>query len=275
MKIPKVDLHPFTKVAWKTKELKEIWAERILRVARAYNNAEYSLVKSGVRPCAVVHIDWYNADTIIEKITTDGLVYLPIRWSKKYQGFSHKHFFTQKGDPESFIYGVLSNSLESAKQFREAELNNKVDHKRIGELLAYPECCINAFNKRWGDGIIDPLFEAAEVVADKREVINGGTEVIYAKSHPYANPFLRYFGIRITSHLPCSIQCKETIEIGEAWIKAMRESDEEAADWAVEILSMPVKWNILKGIAQVETPLFFGITNTVFTEHKKEVILNG
>ena len=82
------------------------------------------------------------------------------------------------------------------------------------------------------------------------------------------------FGVRITSHLPCSIQCDDTIKIGEKWIEAIRELDEEAGEWAVEILSMPIKWSILKGIAQVETPLFFGITNSVFTEHKKEVYIN-
>ena len=268
----KVDVPPFVKIAWKSKDLKEEWGERILRISRAYHNAEYLLVKKKDRACAVVHIDWKTADDLIEKITTDGLIYLPIRWSKKYSGFSHKHFFTQKGDPDSFIYGVLSYDLDHAKQFRDAELNGKVDHKVIGELLGYPECCSDAFIDRWGKGIIDPLFEAAEVVGEIES--NNGTEIIHAKAHPYANPFLRYFGVRITSHLPCSIQCQDTIKIGEKWIEAMRELDEEAAKWAVAILSMPIKWGILKGIAQVETPLFFGITNSVFTEHKKEVYLN-
>lgn len=267
-----VDVQPFTKVSWKSEELKDIWAERIMRISRAYHNAEYLLVKKKVRPCAVVHISWRTADDLIEKITTDRLIYLPIRWSKTYSGFSHKHFFTQKGDPDSFIYGVLSYDLEYAHQFREAELNGKVDHKVIGELLAYPACCSDAFVDRWSKGIIDPLFEAAESVSDIET--RNGTEIIHATAHPYANPFLRYFGVRITSHLPCSVQCQETIKLGEKWIEAMRELDEKAAGWAVEILDMPIKWSILNGIAQVETPLFFGITNTVFTEHKKEVYLN-
>lgn len=271
--MPKVDLQPFTKVSWKSEGLKNIWAERILRISRAYHNAEYLLVKKKVRSCAVVHINWRTADDIIEKITTDRLFYLPIRWSKTYSGFSHKHFFTQKGDPDSFIYGVLSYDLDYGKQFRDAELNGKVDHKVIGELLGYPECCSDAFIDRWGKGIFDPLFEAAESAGEKET--NNGTEIIHAKAHPYANPFLRYFGVRITSHLPCSVQCKGTIKIGEEWIKAIRELDEDAAKWAIDILNMPIKWSILHCIAQIETPLFFGITNTMFTEHKKEVYLNN
>jgi len=270
----KVDLKPFTKIAWKSKEAKEIWAERILRISRAYHNAEYLLVKKKIRPCAVIHISWNaGVDELIERITTDRLFYLPIRWSKKYSGFSHKHFFTQKGDPDSFIYGVLSYDLDYAKQFRDAELGDHVNHEKIGELLGYPKCCTEAFIDRWSKGIFDPVFEAAEIVATKKEKING-TEIIHATAHPYANPFLRYFGVRITSHLPCTIQCEETKKIGEKWIQAMRELDEEAAKWAVEILSMPIKWSVLKGIVQVETPLFFGITNSIFTEHKKEVWLN-
>jgi len=267
------DLLPFTKVSWKSKEIKEEWAERILRISQAYHNAEYLLVKKKIRLCAVVHISWSTADELIERITTDRLFYLPIRWSKKYSGFSHKHFYTQKGDPDSFIYGVLSYDLDYAKQFRDAELNGSVDHDKIGELLGYPKCCSNAFIDRWGKGIFDPVFEAAEVAAGEKEE-NNGTEIIHAKAHPYANPFLRYFGVRITSHLPCSTQCEETIRIGEKWIEAIRESDKEAAERAIEILSMPIKWSILHGIAQIETPLFFGITNTVFTERKKEVYLN-
>lgn len=266
-----IDLHPFTKIAWKGQDIRDQWNNRINRISRLHHEAEYRMVLDGYRKCATLHIDNYNLEDRIERIMNDGLVWLPIARSKKYSGFSHKHLYTKKGNPESFVYGVLSRDIEDARLFREVS-KRRTDHNKIGELLGYPSCCTKFFTEVWSKDIFDPLYESA-INTKNAKVL--GDSVIVDDYSEYCNQYLRYFGLRITTHLPCNLKCSRSIEIGEVWLKLMHEIDYTATEWLIQILKLPIEWSILKGIAKINTPLFVGVCNTVFTAREKKVILNG
>jgi hypothetical protein len=86
---------------------------------------------------------------------------------------------------------------------------------------------------------------------------------------------LRYFGFRITSHFPCSLNCEATKEVGEVWLDVMKKMDADLADLLVEILEMPLVWSCLHGIAIVETPIFTIITNSLPTKESWTVMYNA
>jgi len=272
---PAPDLSPFTKISWKGEELRVMWQPRIARISKLHSNTEYEMVKQGHRDCATLHIDWTNFEDLITKIMDDGLVWLPIVRSKRYGGFSHKHLYTHRGDPESFVYGVLARDLETAKTFVKAS-QNPTDHILLGDLLGYPRCCSEFFTIVWGIGEFDPLWSISASTEGQIESECGQTpRTISVSCHPFANQFLRYFGLRITTHFPCSLKCKETLKVGKIWFEVMRELDATAAEWLMEILKLPLEWSALKGIAKVDTPLFVGTCNTVFTSDERKVILKG
>lgn len=262
------EIKPVTRIAWWSKELKNLWEPRLDRIRETYNAAELATVLADMRRVFVYHVNSNNFEGSYEFLRKNNLVYFPTNKSGVYNGFSHKHQPVEQGKPY-MLYGaaVKSDDLEAGEIFSEASAGN-TNHGDIGDLLGYPRCCIDFFNETWNSESIDPIYESA-INTDDAE-INDEDEVT-VKCHPHCNNMLRYFGLRITPHLPCSMTCESTIKWGEEWVDIMRQIDNVATDWALELLSMPNTWNCLKGVAIIENPIFRGITNSDMCLTKKFV----
>jgi len=248
MKCLNIDLEPFTRIytyyPYDDSKLREM----INRLSRAYHNAEYETVKRGYRKATIYHVYARNYDKEVERVFRDGMVWLPILRSKAYSGFSHKHFPVGQIDMNTFVYGALSTSLRWAEEMVEAH-SGRTDHRKIGELLGYPKCCVEFFVKVWGEGIYDPVYEIA-MNTDEKDVIGKDEIVVYG--HPYLNQLTRYAGLRVVPWFPCSYNCKESVRQAEnVWIKIMREYDDEAVDWYEEIVKEGIVWNSLYGVVEV------------------------
>jgi len=178
-----------------------------------------------------------------------GLAFLPIRRVGVYQGFAHKHPAVEEGKPWSY-FGAVGKTAEDAWEFVEA--NRLGDHKRIGDLLGYPKCCQEFFSTVWMAGFIDPVYQAAERTEGAK--IAGNTVVIHRTMTTFDG--LRYVGVRMVPHLPCSFSCSGSREIAEKWQLL------EGMDTAAKILSLPITWSCLNGIALVSTPHFQVSTNS-------------
>jgi hypothetical protein len=231
----------------------EEWPTKLGEMGYLYNRAEYEMVKRGYRKAAAYHIDYQCLIEEMEKIRKDGLIYTPLRKSGYYQGFAHFHHPVNPGEP-FFWYGALTKTQKDAEIFKEAD--KKGDHKTIGKMLGYPECCTDYFSRIFPINY-DPIW------VDLEGEVEG---------FPEANQMLRYFGPRITSHLSCSPNCKGTKEIGEVWFKVMKEMDEKLANEMYELLSGPITWNSYHGVVQVETPYFLGLTHTFPYLEKPRII---
>jgi hypothetical protein len=231
----------------------EEWILKLSKMAFLFHEAEYQMVKEGYRKAAVIHISQENLGAMLEKINKDKLVFTPILTSGYYQGFAHKHKPPKPGEP-FFWYGSLTKTYEDGQRFKKAELER--DHKTIGLLLGYPECCIRYFIKNFPINY-DPIW------IDKKGKVSG---------YPECNQMLRYFGARITSHLSCSPKCKETKKVGEKWIKVMEKIDKDLTKELYQILAGPMTWNSYHGVAQVETPQFIGLTHTFPILEKPRII---
>lgn len=264
--LPGVEPYPFTKIVWHSVEAKQEWEHIVERSRGLHDEAEYEMVRQGFRRCATVHISPWNYDQMMEKIQADGLVWLPIVRTKNYNGFSHRHFPTHPGDPNSSVYGVLARNVEDAELFREASNSNPTDHVTIGELLGFPRCCCDKFNE-WWPTYIDPVYQAAEVSPHEifEEENYKGLKVT---PHIATHQMMRYVGFRLCSHFPCSLDCEASIEIGKAWRQVMRSIDPKGYEYFERVISLPGEWTCLHGIAQVETPHFTIITNSMPTKGK-------
>ena len=277
---PDYEIKHFTRIIWRTPEYKEKWQPRIQRIARAYSRAEYEMVRRGYRRAATYHVDANNFGSFIEKIQKDGLYFFPIAKSAYYQGFSHYHVPPKPGEP-FYWYGALVRDPADGELFRKAS-HEKDGHLVIGDLLGYPRCCTEFFTDVWSQGFYDPLWQAAENDGDPVIGKNTwlGTEdryIIYIPdAYPEAIQELRYFGIRITSHLPHSHRCEETRKIGKIWAKVIGDLDEDARDWLYEILSSPIVWDSYHGVVQVHTPWFVGLSHTYpYLDKRRLIILNS
>lgn len=269
----KIELTPVTQVLYWDEELKACWEPRIKRVRELYGFAELATVLVEMRRVYVYHVRNNSFMGSYDFLRKNKLTFFPTNKSGVYQGFSHKHQPVEKGKPYH-VYGaaVKNDDLEAGELFVEYTKARPTNHLGIGGLLGYPNCCTEFFSTSWGKVSVDPMYEAACTTPDAL-ITEGDSQAgsVTVECHPYANNMLRCFGIRLTPHLSCNLQCEDTIIWGEEWVEIMRQKDAEATDWLIELLSMPLTWNCYKGVAIVDTPIFRGVTNSDTTRTKKIV----
>src|SRR5690606_6373845 len=144
-----------------------------------------------------------------------------------------------------------------------------------------PKCCRDFFRDVWGR-YIDTTWhsacrtkEAEHRVSDQKPVSLEGTpgrrvsETLKVSGPPEANLLLRWIGVRAVPHLPHSFDCPKTVELGRKLIDVGRAHGyQEEMDWLLEMLSWPVEWSALHGIAVIVTPVLKISTNTDATAWK-------
>ncbi len=264
-----LEIQPFVKIAWNDNATKNQYSDMLEKVKRLSFDAEYEMVKRGLRKANVYHMTPRNFDVEIEKITRDGLVFLPMVRSKSYNGFSHRHYPVNELDFNCFVYGVVAQNLETAQKFCDA---SKVgDHVTQGELLGYPKCCSEAFQKNWANGVLDPCFEAA---------INTNYSVRYqnkvlVEGDGLTNVMLRYFGVKVIPFFPCSYTCEEALKVADVWFDLMKSMDSDVAAVALDLLNQPLTWSLYKQIIYISTTRFKGIVNGYECADRKDIIWNA
>lgn len=124
------------------------------------------------------------------------------------------------------------------------------DEEGIGRALGYPDCCATFYRETWVDG----RWRDTTLPMHERSKTMGSA---------HGNILLRWVGVRMVRHLPCSFDCVATEVIGQATEMTGRELGlGQEMDWALEMLSWPVQWSSLHGIAWITTPVFKISTST-------------
>lgn len=119
------------------------------------------------------------------------------------------------------------------------------DDIRVGELLGYPKCCQNFFDKYWNEQKFRDLTIPA---IENGDGVDGVIE---------SNILGRWAGIRWVSHMPCSFQCEASIKQGKQTRQlAIDHGKQEAADIIDRVLNMPVEYSCMHGIAEIVTPIY-------------------
>lgn len=232
----------------------EKWLSKLTQMANLFHWAEYETVKRKIRKAAIWQVSPRNLIEEIERFRKEGLIFTPLHKSGCNLNFAHyRHYPVKPGEP-FFWYGVLTRNYRDAQIFKNADY--KSDHFTLGKMLGYPECCVKYFIENFPKNY-DPIWVNLEGKG---------------RGYPEANQMLRYFGVRITSHLSCSPKCKATKEIGEIWFKTMRQKDKKLAREIYDLLSGLITWNSYHGVLEVETPYFIGLTHT-FPYFKKPRII--
>jgi hypothetical protein len=83
-------------------------------------------------------------------------------------------------------------------------------------------------------------------------------------------------GVRAVPHLPCSFACAPTRSLAERFLEIGRAAGwAQEMDWIIELLSAPMEWSCLHGIAEVKTPLYKVSATTDATGSKLTVRWRG
>lgn len=262
-------LPDFTRISWASERARTVWEPRIAQITKAWLEVEWRGVVAGVRACAVRPV---LADELVSEAprwANAGLSFLPL--ALEAFGGSYSTVSETPSPDGPFRIRVVIGALEDVVAFKQAW--DDADQHAIGSLLGYPSCCREFFHDVWvRHGMVDPTWPMA---AASTEVENGARS-IEIDGPPQANILWRWMGVRAMSHLPCSCDCAPTLELADRMLAVGREAGfEQEMDWALEILSWPLEWSALHGIAVVKTPVLKVTTMTDATPHAYVVRWTG
>ena len=217
-------LPEFFRLIWVSDQAKAVWSARLRQAGKAWATLEWQSVAAGLRRFAVVR--------------SGG------EWAA--QGLNDESLEADRNGGGSELMVVGRSNLGA---FREAWLGQQ--HGAIGEMLGYPACCVRAFERRYAAGdILDQTWAIAAQTTGKAEALIE----IESAGMALGNVFWRWMGLRAIPHLPCSFACPAAGEFGEKLLSlASHQGFEAEAGWLRELVSWPVEWSSLHGIAEVKT----------------------
>lgn len=260
----------FKRVAWVSDRARAVWEPRLRRIAAAWSQVEWLSVAAGLRACAVTTL---SPGLFVERAktwTSSGLAMLPL--SIQGRGPAAVEAGSRTAVPaniESFRVAVatpenlarLSRALDHA------------DHAVVAALLGVPACCNTHGRRAWSAGTaIDPVWSVAMRGASG-ECSDGSAEV----DGPWQTNILwRWLGICALPHLPCEFDCEPSREIADCLLELGSEAGfAEEMSWMREILSWPVEWSALHGVAIVSTPILKLSVRTAVTDRKFSLRRSG
>jgi len=272
MKLLNFNMPPFARMQWASKSIKDKYEPMFERARKVYAILEKESVKHGLRHVTTDSVNPDEYDFKQREYIKNGLIFLPLRKVGSYSGFSNYHPPAINGKPWHY-YGVVADSIERAEEFAHAEYIN--DHTKMGQLLGYPDCCINMLNTTWKDGYVDPIWQQAENSSDS---IKSHVEpnLIVVKGHDWeSHSLLRTKNIGTIFHIKDRIDCPHTQELAKSWVELGRKLKIDGLREMEMFQRMPMEWDALKGIAYIKTPLFKMSINSVTCTERHVVRFEG
>lgn len=259
-------LPEFLRVIWASDQAREVWEPRIRRISNAWSAIERYAVAEHVKPAALQVCSPDELPGISAWAFGNGLVCVPLGRQASIQGYANETQAVIEGKPWGYRYLICRQPL--AKTFIEAW--KELDNEKIGAALGFPSCCRHFFQKYWGEeGWRDLTFPMVMGEVNATDINVHGSPV-------ECNILLRWLGVRLVSHLPCSFYCQATQEIGQRMASiGVQYGYVEEMGWLLQMLELPVRWTALHGVATITTPLFRVVTNTTATTRKLLIDRDG
>lgn len=270
MKILKeTNIEPYARLIWVSERAKKTWSEAIAQLNSFMQQMEVESVIHGHRRVSWQTIREDEFLRYAKGWAERGLYIFPVTRVRTFQGFAHKHDEPVPGEVAS-ICVVLSKRREDALEYRRAY--ERGDNDTQGYLLGFPACCRRFFEKVWAQSYYDPIWQAALNSRAKKQIDERKMRI---KAHPYSLATLRYVGLRISFHIPCAFDCRETVKVARKRLVLARGYSEEKVILLEALLRMPHSWSVLHGIAVVKTPIFYIVTSSVPSIERYEVEVEG
>lgn len=226
--------YEFVRINWVSKQAERTWDPTISKLANFFIELERLALICGDKGAIIQSVRPKDFIDVSSRWLKDDLVVLPLEQVADSNTYQSSSMPLEVGKP--WQYRVLIATKHNAKVYL-------ADNNKIGELLGYPACCRKFFQRYWVEDRWIDTTSCMIGVEDKIEPVN--------------NILLRWLGLRFVSHLPCSFTCEKTRQIGEANYKlACEAGHEREASQLKEILSWPIEWSSLHGIAIITTPYF-------------------
>lgn len=263
-------LPDFNRLSWVSDHAREIWEPRLNRIIKAWLDIEWLSIVSGIRSCCIITASPDDFVVQAGEWVNHGLSALPLQ----IQGISNYSYSStsMKAEPgKPFVFRFALGTPRDVSNFKSAF--DAGDDQEMGRLLGYPRCCSAFFRQTWvAQRLVDTTWPMASAAATSSSI----SGVLEVTGPPEANILWRWMGVRAVPHLPCRFNCNDSAKFGHKLLELGRETGYDIEiDWMLEILSWPVEWSALHGIAEIKTPILKVSTRTDATARKYVVRREG
>jgi hypothetical protein len=246
-------LPDFTRIMWSSSKAQKVWEPRIQQIVSGWDLIERFSVIDKKRKSALQFINPENLPSLTRWALDHAVFVLPLSQTGSTNQYSASSLAVTEG--QSWTYRVAITQFEYIRAWTVAWETQ--DNQTMGELLGFPICCQKFFDETWGKGSVDPTYHM--------NITPGPVNIL-----------LRWLGVRLIPHMPCGFNCKASFEQMKMFALIGKEHGftKEIA-WAEEILSWPIEWSALHGIAEIKTPILKIATRTDYSSAKKTIRLEG
>jgi hypothetical protein len=266
-RLPRMDfvLPEFLRSMWVSDEARLRWQPRIESISTAWREMEWLTVVEGVRPCVLCSVSTDGWSELRNRSKKQGLTVVPLMVQRSMSKAS------AAANPSAMIMRAVIGRRRDAKRFARAWAN--LDCAEAGALLGYPECCCRFF--------ADAMRQSADqemlwTVAARSYTTGAESRLLRVDGHPELNIFWRYLGVKAVPHIPCNLNCADSLHLAEQFAGVGRSAgQEDAIAWTSEILRWPLEWSVLHGIAEMKTPIVKLCTNSVATRSRFTIRKSG
>lgn len=259
----------FTRHSWANDEAKALWDPRIGMVCACIEELEWRSVLEGVRACALTSVTQNELQAFSSMLAPYGLIVAPLEKIAARDGYASFREAPRVGEP--FNYWCAIGRVSDVQLLESAQLSN--DEEEVGRLLGYPPCCILFKQLLTEERFIDTTWPMAQNTAAKMSITPTHVEIPEASK---CNILLQWIGPRIVFHLPCSFDCRPTVELAAKFIEIAGSAGfHQEMEWLEEMLSWPVEWSALYGLAEITTPVGTVSTITDATAEEYRVSYRG
>jgi hypothetical protein len=273
-------LPDFLRTSWVSDHARAVWEPRLTRVRQAWAAIEVASVEREVRPVALVAMRDDQMESRFADLAHRGLAATIVAKTRSIRGYSTSIKPVRPGEQASLRVAVGRRDAVD----RLATAYAQGDTTRVGAELGYPRCCCQFFHEAWVEAKLrDTTWPMGAASATTRsddvasQALRGATLAsVDCGGPPGANILWRWLGVRAVPHLPCRLDCVETVIRAGAMMEVGRAVgfDREMDDLAT-ILSWPVEWSALHGIAEIKSPILKMITQTDATRGRYRVRRHG
>lgn len=240
----------FVTHSWINSQYQAVWEPRITKILSCLSELEWRSILAGVRACGLTSVDANRFQAFSLKLAGKGLSVAILEQVVKQDCYAAARRNPLDGEP--FDYWCAIGRMPDIQLLKSAHLNH--DDEAIGRLLGYPSCCTHFFKRVWIDeGFIDTTWPMAYNTVGRKDVASTSIEI----PHPSrCNVLLRWLGLRMVFHLPCSFDCQPTIELANTLTELARSLGYGLEmDWLEELLHWPLEWTGSNGFAEITSPV--------------------
>lgn len=196
----------------------------IQQLQQAFHSITKSLeviyVIEGAKPCARILVFEDELKGIIEFLNQNRLSFAisgfkAVKQNIQSEFYSDASIKIPENSPQKgYFFVYLSKNKSAAEKAKSAEENN--NHKELGLLLGYPECCCGFFENN---------FDGKNTDLTLRIMENSDGYVFSF----YSNIAARHFDVCLLSHFPHSFSCEPSIEIAKNNLKIISRHSKQLA----------------------------------------------